>query len=432
MFLISVIVPIYNSEEYLSKCIDSIIQQTYQNLEIILIDDGSTDLSLQICKEYAEKDNRIKIISQRNQGPSSARNNALKIAAGDFICFVDSDDYIDKNTFKTAVDKMMTDVDMVIWGVNVFSKDNLSYIDWFNNYLNFQINGIHNLLENKKFEISVVPWNKMFRKSIIKKYNIDFPIGKLYEDNAFWWKYTMFCKKIYFLPKKLHYYNLRLTSLRGSVNNKQKDVESDRIDMVQNVYEFCLQHKIFTKNKKLLEKLLSNSFEAARNESINPLQIIMQTYALIKKMGLINTKNSLLKKCITTANKIKKEEVLVQKLILKISNYAHSVNLNQNPQEVNNLFKMFQTLYNKGKADEIITTVNMFLEKYPNNKLFFHLLGDTYYFLKQDYDKALPYYKKCIDENANDAVIFNIISDIYGYKNDIYNQLLYKQKAINS
>ena len=94
--LISVIVPIYNVEKYINRCIDSIIEQTYTNLEIILVDDGSTDNSGSICDEYAKKDNRIKVIHKENGGVSSARNVGLDTAIGQYITFVDSDDYIEK------------------------------------------------------------------------------------------------------------------------------------------------------------------------------------------------------------------------------------------------------------------------------------------------------------------------------------------------
>ena len=92
--LISVIVPVYNVEEYLDRCIESIVNQTYKNLEILLIDDGSTDNSYNICDKWAKKDNRIKVVHKENGGVSSARNVGLDVATGDYIGFVDSDDYI--------------------------------------------------------------------------------------------------------------------------------------------------------------------------------------------------------------------------------------------------------------------------------------------------------------------------------------------------
>ncbi len=98
--LISIIIPVYNVERYLRECIDSIIAQTYKNLEIILVDDGSSDKSGEICDEYSKKDSRIKVIHKKNGGLSDARNVALDIAKGDYIGFIDSDDYIEKDMFQ--------------------------------------------------------------------------------------------------------------------------------------------------------------------------------------------------------------------------------------------------------------------------------------------------------------------------------------------
>ena len=97
---VSIIVPVYNVESYLNECIDSIINQTYRNLEIILIDDGSTDLSGEICDRYKEIDSRILVIHQKNQGAANAKNNGLDLATGDYISFVDSDDFIEKDMYK--------------------------------------------------------------------------------------------------------------------------------------------------------------------------------------------------------------------------------------------------------------------------------------------------------------------------------------------
>ena len=104
MLKVSIIVPIYNMEQYLNRCLESIINQTYENIEIILINDGSKDNSLEICKNYAKKDNRIMIIDQKNSGVSSARNSGLDKATGEYLAFVDPDDWIDKDGIEKMVD----------------------------------------------------------------------------------------------------------------------------------------------------------------------------------------------------------------------------------------------------------------------------------------------------------------------------------------
>lgn len=113
--LVSVIVPVYNVEKYLARCLDSIINQTYTNLEIILVDDGSKDSSGQICDEYAAKDQRIKVIHKQNGGLSSARNAGLDIASGSYIEFVDSDDWIDKDTVKENLELIINENSNVVF-----------------------------------------------------------------------------------------------------------------------------------------------------------------------------------------------------------------------------------------------------------------------------------------------------------------------------
>ena len=126
---ISVIVPIYNVEKYLEKCLGSIINQTYKNLEIICVNDGSTDNSLEILKKYSNQDSRIIIIDKKNGGLSSARNEGLKIATGEFIGFVDSDDYIESNTYEECILKFKEDItiDMVCFSFK-FVYENSEHI----------------------------------------------------------------------------------------------------------------------------------------------------------------------------------------------------------------------------------------------------------------------------------------------------------------
>ena len=118
---VSVIVPVYNSEKYLLKCLDTLIFQTYTNLEIICIDDGSTDMSLEILNKYASKDSRIKVLTQVNGGASLARNAGMKIATGDYISFIDSDDWVYLTLYQTFADAVKSEEDIDIWMFNIAS-----------------------------------------------------------------------------------------------------------------------------------------------------------------------------------------------------------------------------------------------------------------------------------------------------------------------
>lgn len=184
--LISVVVPIYNVEKYLKRCLDSIINQSYKNLEIILVDDGSPDLCGNICDSYENIDSRIKVIHQKNKGLSGARNAGINIATGTFIIFIDSDDYIDtkmiEKLFKNLID---TKSDISICG---FYQIQESEIDNFNPlaetiYLKKldKKKCLSELLFHK-CGIDIVTWNKLYRRTLFE--NIVFPEGKIYEDFA--------------------------------------------------------------------------------------------------------------------------------------------------------------------------------------------------------------------------------------------------------
>lgn len=124
MKMVSIVVPIYNVEEYLPKCLDSLIGQTYKNIELILINDGSTDHSLKIAEEYAEKYRQIKLVTQRNGGLSKARNTGMNLATGEYLCFVDSDDWLELDTIQEIVSLMdIDDLDLCLFGANTFLSD---------------------------------------------------------------------------------------------------------------------------------------------------------------------------------------------------------------------------------------------------------------------------------------------------------------------
>ena len=124
--LISVIIPVYNSELYLKECLDSVINQTYKKIEIICVDDGSTDHSLDILNFYQKKDSRIKVFTQENSGPSAARNKALDMAKGDYISFVDSDDFLKPDTYSTLIEYATQERswDLIIFGGNIVGERN--------------------------------------------------------------------------------------------------------------------------------------------------------------------------------------------------------------------------------------------------------------------------------------------------------------------
>lgn len=230
---VSVIVPVYNVEKYLPKCLDSIVGQTYENLEIICVDDGSPDNSAEVLRAYAEKDSRIVIITKENGGLSSARNAGIKAATGDHIVFVDSDDWIDIETIKTAVTAAENDgVDMVMWGYmrefkgksiekKIFDSDRIFNKDETRFYVHRRIVGLigEELSAPTTLDSLGTAWGKLYNTKKIKDNNLEFVDTKIIgtEDllfNTFYFGYVDNCK---FINKPFsHYRKDNETSLTKS------------------------------------------------------------------------------------------------------------------------------------------------------------------------------------------------------------------------
>lgn len=233
--LISVIVPIYNVEKYLRKCIDSIINQTYKNLEIILIDDGSTDNSSSICDEYKKKDNRIVVIHKTNGGLSSARNKGLDISNGELISFVDSDDYIESNMLeclKANMDKYSSDISVCdFYYVKNGNKRKSKTEFKKKEYVSSDKDKFNNI-QNEYGPITVYVWNKLFKKEVFN--NIRFPEGKIYEDSFVICELLDYSKKVSYILKPLYYYVYRKDSITNTFNIKH----FDKIDSCNEIIRF--------------------------------------------------------------------------------------------------------------------------------------------------------------------------------------------------
>ena len=212
--LISVIVPIYNVEKYLEKCIDSIINQTYKNLEIILIDDGSTDKSGNICDKYKKYDSRIVVIHENNCGLSYARNKGLDLAKGQLISFVDSDDSLELNMLEVLMNNMYKyDSDISICNY-FYIKDNDKKICVNNSNLkdfsSFGREKFDNIYNEYK-SLAVVVWNKLYKREIFDE--IRFPNGKIYEDAFVICDILDNSKRVSYTLKPLYNYVYRANSI---------------------------------------------------------------------------------------------------------------------------------------------------------------------------------------------------------------------------
>ena len=220
--LISVIVPIYNVQKYLEKCIESIINQTYSNLEIILVNDGSPDESREICDKYEKKDSRIILINKKNGGLSSARNAGLKIAKGELVVCVDSDDWINEKMIETLysnLEKYDADLSVCSFEIkdesgNAIQKEFSEKIEILNREQAMQ----YAILPEKYYGFA---WNKMYRKSILKDMLYDETIRKG-EDSPFTCEYISKCEKVVYQAIPLYYYRQDTVSITRSKFNPGK------------------------------------------------------------------------------------------------------------------------------------------------------------------------------------------------------------------
>lgn len=286
--LISVIVPIYKVEKYLKECVDSICNQTYSNLEIILVDDGSPDKCGQICDDYEKKDNRIKVIHKKNGGLSSARNAGLDIARGEFISFIDSDDciaydFIEKlHTLCIENNADIAECDFVSFQDGTkMTKDNVNIrIDIFSS----KEKQIKMYIED--YVKSIIACNKLYKKYIYN--NLRFPVGKINEDEFCTYKALYSCKnKIVVTNEQLYYYRYNPESIMGKKFNLK------RLDGL----EALVERKNFYKNHNEEELYIKTSEKYG--------EIIRYIYGLVKEN--IDNSQEILKKLHNDAKENYKE-----------------------------------------------------------------------------------------------------------------------------
>lgn len=292
--LISIIVPVYNVENYLSACLDSILSQSYKNLEVIVIDDGSTDFSLQIAEKYAEKDDRVKVFSYENEGQSAARNHGLSASTGSYIVFVDADDIILPDSLEIMMAFLKeNNADIVegeiITGViykNKIKKSKIVY-DVFNNK-----EAIEKVLYQNKMLPS--PWGKLYKSELFE--NIRFKKGIIYEDLDIFYRIYEKATKLIYLNFPVYFYRNNEKSTINTWRPKRLDV----LSVTEN-----LENYIFEKYPDLLpaakDRRLSANFNMFALCSINKdPENASKCWDYIKQ----NRQNSLMNPKVRKKNKI--------------------------------------------------------------------------------------------------------------------------------
>ena len=231
---LSVILPIYNQEKYLAKCLDSIIDQKFEDIEIICVNDGSTDSSLSILEEYSKKEPRMVIVDKPNGGVSTARNAGLDAAKGKYITFVDPDDYVHPDIYVKTVPHMQ-DYDLVQF--NAYNENPDGIISW-----DLPSEGPTVLTYEINAEIRPSVWNKIFNPELIRQYGLRFPEGLNNEDCMFSHAYRTLIKEAYFVNDRLYYYVAHENTITSNFHSKKGRKNLDHIKILVPLDEFVRRY----------------------------------------------------------------------------------------------------------------------------------------------------------------------------------------------
>jgi glycosyltransferase involved in cell wall biosynthesis len=254
---VSVIIPVYNVEKYLKECLDSIINQTLKDIEIICINDGSTDKSLQILEEYAAKEERIKIVNKKNGGQSSARNAGIDIAKGEYIAFLDSDDFIANDFYEKLYNSAeQNNADCAVGNTIYYKDENNKQDDCWVNYYIFKSNKtiVESIEDKQNIIYSCSVWNKIYKKELIK--DLRFPEKLYIEDVPFTFATAILANKFVLVKEANLYYRQHNTSIMATIFN------SERIFDIFKIYEICdtflKKVNIKASEKQEFKKILDN------------------------------------------------------------------------------------------------------------------------------------------------------------------------------
>lgn len=284
MIKLSVIIPVYNTEKYLEQCLESILTQDFHDIEIICVDDGSTDNSLQILQKYSEK---IVVLKQANKGSGVARNLALSQAKGEYILFVDSDDKLMPNACSKLIGTALkTNAEVIVFGGLTYSKDKLRKGSYsFNKIPRKYHNKIFDkhIFKNDMFKFPPTAWTKLYKKDFLLKNNIKFQEIFVGQDQIFFVKAMLTASKIFVLPENLYFYRKKRP---GSVTSAKKKTNSSPIDVfwaVNNVlqdedYKYKILERYFLKATFWLPKMREDLKPNYYNDYIKILEFLKQEY----------------------------------------------------------------------------------------------------------------------------------------------------------
>ena len=323
---ISVIVPVYNVENYLSECIDSLINQTFNDIEIILINDGSTDRSGEICRKYSENDNRILFIDKKNEGVSIARNTGLSIAKGEYIAFVDSDDFIDRNMLKIMYDKAIkTKAEIIRCNSRILREVSKNNILKETEVCSKILNKVEFKEEIVKNDIvignnAMVVWGNLYKRDIIESNKLKFEQICL-EDYLFNMQYFKYVEKYCWISNRLYNYRVLNNSLSRTFNpnifNDLLFVENERqiffkeLDMLDKDNEILASKWLLKYIDSIIYLMHLYKNKLSKNEKYEYIYSIVTNHIVRNNISKLKDKN-----CMNLLEKLIYREKISEIIIL--------------------------------------------------------------------------------------------------------------------
>jgi glycosyltransferase involved in cell wall biosynthesis len=255
MVKVSVVIPVYNVEDFLAECLDSIVNQTFTDIEIICVNDGSTDGSLEILNEYAQRDERFTVISQENAGHAVATNRGMELAKGEYLFLMDSDDILKLNAFEDTVKVAdEKDVDFVIFQAINYYMDTNEYKEQENYSMNKLADHVGDSVFNWKdikefvFKIAVTPWSKLYKREFVENCGAKFPEGLIFDDNVFFWEVLFNAERIAF-----HRQHLFIRRWHSASSTKAGDIRFiDSIEIYRLIWAVFKKYGVFEEFKEEL------------------------------------------------------------------------------------------------------------------------------------------------------------------------------------
>ena len=285
--LVSIVVPIYNVEQYLEECFESIKNQSYENIEIILVDDGATDSSGEIADKLAKDSKKTLVIHKKNGGLSDARNAGMKIAKGEYITFVDSDDAISNDFVTTLVECALKNDADIAQGDNSRKREDLGRGSGNINTLS----GEEAFIELMKFKmISPTAWGKLYKTSLFRDNKLEFPVGRIHEDTAVLYKLVYFAKNITCINKILYYYRVNDNSIMTASYTKKH--YSSVVKYHEELEDFIAQHniqvseKVISKHKALRLLSVLNKLAIHSREDSKEYRVLANDYRVFTKKAM--------------------------------------------------------------------------------------------------------------------------------------------------